>query len=953
MLSRAVTAVALVLTLVLVGIELCACALEVTLPSTGLYVKHLVAYSPRAENWTHTIVYTVNTSATNLTVGVPSAWSWKIIVEPYYNKTGYLTPDKNATILGTWLYGTVQDLADFDNVFFAFRSYNDSNTMRLVLTLNITSLGWLVADATFDVAEIEIVIAGNLSKTVNTRASLEILDWDTGTWISIDDAALNQTSDTQKVYYLSQIVGDGLSRFISSTGVIALRINVTDVQTHPSTYVDLSLDQLVVRVTYVNETEAKVVSTVVITVPYGTARLDNVTLYVRANGTGTSRMVSIEVLNATGNVIASLANATFTTSWTAVSIPVNQSVISNVTVRITVKLISGLAAPEEVDIGFAKVWFTNETWRSLRCTLSTGPEHSCVGSFWIDLGDTAYLNISTVEIYLHKPLNLTVLEYPVAPVYRGNVSLAGEQYLLYIVENANTSGTVNLTASLPNTLYERYYAETHGVNTTILMVGDVICVHSAYPANITMSIDAWSETWTNTTTACTVINATGILNVTLLRVLPLVFDLGYGTLNITVSYGVVKIYLRDYDNAVLDYLDLVGGITHELGRVSKTFSIRGAANVTELWAGNYTVVIYYLYVPVCRAVFTLDTLSNNSAVNLTCTVKRLGLDYRGGSRITAWTYTAELVYIRDLDSRHPLARLSIALNGSGSICVAIRYTSRPTTVLVSTNMSSASWSWSDSTLVICGTLSSVGVVNTSDAYYLSVYIVDKLGRLLDELKPHIRVNSSYYVTASLVTALPVAVYEVEVPGEIDGFIFDKWSDGETSRVRLVDLTSDISLSALYRIPTKFEYFDLSLLKETDKLAVLSVSGRLVDYFGSPVADRNITIYVYIKEYGWTSVFTAKTDSNGWFTAVFTVPKNVTVTARAHFSGDEIYREAHAGPVELRLKPVAPPPPPPPTFVVVLPYAAALAVIGIGAIAVIYLARKTAARRTRTRTPVFA
>ena len=404
----------------------------VTLPSYSVATEHIIGYSPAASTVQHVVVYTVNTSATDIDIGTPSSWSWAIKVLPYVNNTGYITPDSMAVLLGTLQSGDVANLTSFDNVSIVIQSYNESNTMKITVTLNITTLGWLTADPTLLIDEIEVIVAGSLSKTVNTKASLEILDWSTGQWTVIDAAALNQTSNTQKRYLLSQVLGSNLSRFISSSGVIAFRINITDAQTYPSTYVNLSLDQLVVKVVYKNETSAVVKSWFIILVPYKPAVLKNVTIAVRANGTGSTRTVSLTVL-ADNAVVLSVENLTYSTSWTENVFILNATVSSNITVVIEVNLTSSLTQSEEVDIAYVVLYLDNVSWAVPTCRLVNASTIPCSADLTVQLTNTSAVNRSVLKLYVIANLTFVNTTYPTTPVYASHVLVSNRTYSVYVI----------------------------------------------------------------------------------------------------------------------------------------------------------------------------------------------------------------------------------------------------------------------------------------------------------------------------------------------------------------------------------------------------------------------------------------------------------------------------------------------------------------------------------------
>jgi len=933
--------------------------LKYKLPRTSFGVLHSIAYSPRADTIRHSIVHATNTSAVTLSTGVPSAWGWTIRTVPYTNNTGYIAPDRNATITGYWVSGTVQNLADFDNVYYEFKSYNDSNTMRLVLTLNVTTLGWLAADSTLKITEIEVVIAGNLSKTVNARASLEILDWSTGTWTSIDDAALNQTSNTQKVYRLSQVLGGDLSRFISSTGVIAFRINVTDVQAYPSTYVYLTLDQLVVKITYVNETHVVTESLFVVLVPYGEAVLRNITLVLRANGTGAFRTVSLMVYGPNNTVVLSKPNVTFTTNWTTVVLNVNTSVTGSLTVILKVNMSSSLDAGEEIDIAGIKLVLENFTWYVPYLSALNSTELPCPVSYNISLTNMTAVNTSRLVLYLRAPLVLEAAGYPGAVAYIGNTTVNSLVYNLYLIEQANRSGTYVAYLALPNELFGKVRAEVHGVPLHVLVVGDVLCVVSEIPANITMRIGAWSETWPNTTSICLRINETGQLLVTAWTLNMTGLRAGYMEHKVLVGYGALNITLVDYRGKPLSYEEANLTLVDLMRRITRTLPVLWSRAVSSLYASNYSIHVYFMGVEICRSSVNLNTLSNGTVLELRCSIEKLSRDYRGIARTLAWPWNVSLVWAKSLSRDFPWSRMSIAVNGTGPVYIVLDYeTHRPTAVKVEANVSSLAYRWSGNVLIISGVLGSVGVFNVTDLYRLRVVYWDRLNNTLSVLKDYITtvINRTIKLRGHDVSVLLYpAYYVVEVPADIRGFKFYSFFDGynETTRVIVVNM-SDVRLDVWYRVPTEVEVTP-RLIAVVDKVAKVFVEGHLRDYYGYGVPNRPVYVMIQVDGNLYT-VVKIHTDAGGYYsTPVYDLPTNVTVTAKVVFPGDDIYVES-SGMGQLKIRAVAPPPPPPaiPTVTYVpLLVALVLAALGFTAGTLVLVLRKLKRRRARARTPVFA
>ena len=152
-----------------------------------------------------------------------------------------LHPDSNKTVTGTWVSGNLTDLAD--GTYMRFRSYNDTNTMRTVVEYNITIPSTVIPDAIYDkISEIRLRIIGNLSKTVSDMASIEVYNFISGTYTVLDSSALNTTSPTETILTISPTY--------APERVIRLRINITDVQSHPSQYVDLDIDLIEAKVYY-------------------------------------------------------------------------------------------------------------------------------------------------------------------------------------------------------------------------------------------------------------------------------------------------------------------------------------------------------------------------------------------------------------------------------------------------------------------------------------------------------------------------------------------------------------------------------------------------------------------------------------------------------------------------------------------------------------------------------
>ncbi|RLI87239.1 MAG: hypothetical protein DRP01_02415 [Archaeoglobales archaeon] len=151
-------------------------------------------------------------------------------------------PDTNKTVTGSWLSGNLSDLTNGGTML--FRSYNDTNTMRLVLEFNFTIPETEIPEDVYDkISEIKLFLLGNLSKTVTDSASVEVYNFTSGEYDTLDIDALNTTTATEIAFTLD--VSD-----YAPDRRIMLRINITDTQSHPSTFVDLELDRMKIKVIY-------------------------------------------------------------------------------------------------------------------------------------------------------------------------------------------------------------------------------------------------------------------------------------------------------------------------------------------------------------------------------------------------------------------------------------------------------------------------------------------------------------------------------------------------------------------------------------------------------------------------------------------------------------------------------------------------------------------------------
>ena len=873
------------------------------LPMKTVILTHNVTYSSNSTQITHTRTYAYNTTTTTLQTSYPHRWSWRVYVKPYQNTTAYYVPGVNKTITGTWLAGTVSNLKAQDYVYFRFRTYNSSNTMILVTTVNVTAASWLakiMADPTITITKLDIVAAGNLSKVVNAKASLEILDWTTNTWITIDKAAWNQTSVTTKTYTITT----NPKNYISPQGVIAFRINVTDVQAYPSTYVTCTFDQLNVRVTYINETEASYVHEVTITIPYGSALIRNVTLDIRANGTGTRRSVSIDILNATGYIVKSLANASFTTSWTRNVITLNQMLTNKMTIRIRTYLMSTLSSSEEIDIANVKVYLDRQFSPRITCPLTINLKyHNCSFVHTVDLGSSAYLNRSFIDLYIINYTKYNTTGYKYKPMLFGTRTIGADTYSVYRIEPANVSGSFTTYILLVNEYrIPAWRVHVHGYNLTRIIIGDKICVELPKTGNVTFILGSWSNTWYNTQTVCWTANSTGTLTIESLRNMSNIYSLGRMRLDVVIKYGNLTQNVYDLNGSKVDYESLKLVLYDKMtGRRYELTNTTGLFRALNLWAGNYSVTTYYLDVPICSFTFWLNSTTDGRIFNVMCNTFRLPRDYRGVSRTAAFTHNVS-ISVENLNKKYPLSAIRAVLTGKGPVSLAINYRSGlPTKITVDSNASYLRYDVIGTNLVVRGYIGSSVYVTITDLYRLDVTILDKLGRLIlpacDSIV--IRINDTLYTGCKITTYLYPETYVLTAPEIVKYNVFT-FKISNVSRVVFNISNYDRSFKVFYRVPVKVELTNVYVAEERPESVGVIIEGIAVDYLGEPVGGRPVNITIMSETGAVISRIATVTDDTGHFSSsIIPLSRGVTYRVVAQIE-DDVYTTSVAG--EMSVKP---------------------------------------------------
>jgi len=146
-----------------------------------------------------------------------------------------VNPTALTLVNGTLVSGSVENLTAEDSSVVRVESLNASNTMYVAVDLNITLPEWVPIDK---VEELTLTLTGNLSKTVNDKASIEVYNYENGVFEILDSTGLNSTESTTKTYTLASPENYVRNR------VVVLRVEVVDKQTYPSTLVYLDLDHV-------------------------------------------------------------------------------------------------------------------------------------------------------------------------------------------------------------------------------------------------------------------------------------------------------------------------------------------------------------------------------------------------------------------------------------------------------------------------------------------------------------------------------------------------------------------------------------------------------------------------------------------------------------------------------------------------------------------------------------
>ena len=647
------------------------------------------------------------------------------------------------------------------------------------------------------------------------------------------------------------------------------------------------------------ENNASLVSEVNITLPYTQVLVKNVTLLARANGTGSFRQLWIRVLNSTGGVVAELTNATIGTGWTEVSLVVNTSLSGQITIWINATVKSTTTAGEEIGIKDVRVYIEFSTNPTVKAPWSPNVDFfNCSATHYVELGSTAYLNSSVITFKLIEFLIYNDTDYPVKPVYVGNETIGSHNYMVYKIDPANYSQYLTIYALLENK-FKTFRTHVKGYDTETVLVGEPLTIELPELGNIT--IVGLNKTFINVTSVTIKFTEEGTYTIEANLTQPSLWKLGYGRKTVIVKYGAFSVKPIDIDSKVVDYEDLVLQLINKTsGAVIKELIGNQLFSLSNLCAGNYSIVVKFKDIVIGTRDFELNITTDASTINIQCTMKSLMSDYRGLNRTIIYEHGKQLTGVESLSAKYPYSRMRILLNGTGSFKLYINYRGDlPTKVRVVGNVTSLQYYWDGNYLVITGTLGSIGELNITDLYKLRVEIYDRLGNLMPSWI-YAFINETKYSGAIVEDYFYPEDYVIKLPKTINGFEFYSFFDGFNETTRAITINnSDVTLKAWYRVPTtvkELKSYKVSMLswipfiiEQDNERVKVYIEGYLLDYYGYGVPNRPLTINVTDIELGFTWTINVTTDASGYFRSpLLELVKNRTYRIDVIYNGDDVY-----------------------------------------------------------------
>jgi hypothetical protein len=692
---------------------------------------------------------------------------------------------------------------------------------------------------------------------------------------------------------------------------------------------------------------ASLVSNITIRLPYSTMLIEKLELYAKTNGTGSYRQLWVKILNSAGSAIAEVSNATMDVNWALTTISVNSLLSNNVTIWINATVTSTASVGEEICVTGVKLYMSYNATTYTVAMLARSDRHNVTTTFTVNL-DTTLTNSSTIDLLIIDKLTYDSTDYPATPSYVGNETVNSNNYLVYRITGATSTGTYKAYSTIENAI-TKITSKSRGVEVTRVLIGEPVTVEIPVTGNI--SIPALNLEYINASSITIIFNETRIYTVVANATRPAEYILGYWSTAIVVDYGAFTASLNDVDGIPVDYETLDLTLVNRNTGESRSTRAKVSAYFTGLKHGVHELTARFKGIPVCYGTVDLYSATNASAVNLTCSLKRI-LDYRGLNRSLIFELGKQLVSFEDLSLKYPYSRIRVLLNGTGAFTLIFNYYGKkPTSVSVSGNVTITRWYWDGYYLVVTGTLGSLGEINITDLYKLRVEVYDRLGNLIPFNVPLYINDTAYYMPVVEGLFYP-ETYNITLPAEIYGFKFYGFSDNYSDVARLINVSiSDVVLKAYYRVPSKVEvkaYQVSSLIEAVKRLLALSSSdkyvgvffeGKLLDYYGGGVSGRTLTVRLY-RAGSLVAEYNVTTDSSGyWRTPTLQLIRGETYTVSTYYAGDEVYVESGAVyEFSSEALPPAPTPAAPPLETLVI-VAGALLLVGL-ILAVVHAVRHT-------------
>jgi len=649
------------------------------------------------------------------------------------------------------------------------------------------------------------------------------------------------------------------------------------------------------------ENTASLVSNITITLPYATMLIEKLELYAKTNGTGNYRQLWVKILDNAGSTIAEVSNATMGINWALTTISVNRLLSNNVTIWINATVTSTTSVGEEICVSGVKLYMSYNTTTNTFAILARNYRHNVTTTFTVNL-NTTLTNSSTIDLLVIDKLTYNSTNYPATPSYVGNETVNSNNYLVYRITGATSTGTYKVYSTIQNAITKITF-KSRGVVVTRVLVSEPVTIEIPITGNI--RIPALKLEYINTSSITVTFNETRTYIIVANATRSAEYILGYWLTEIVVDYGAFTANFNDVDGKPIDYETLDLTLVNKYTGESRSLKTKVSANLTGLKYGVHELTMSFKGIHVCYGTLDLYSSTNASTLNLTCTLKRV-LDYRGLNRSLIFELGKQLVSIEDLSLKYPYSRSRVLLNGTGAFTLILDYYGKkPTSVSITGNVTITRWYWDGYYLVVTGTLGSVGEVNITDLYKLRVEVYDRLGNLIPFNVP-LYINDTAYYTPIAEGLFYPETYNVTLPAEISGFKFYSFGNNHNETTMLINVsTGDVVLKAYYRVPSRAEvkaYKVSSLgeiirrllnLAENEEYVSVFFEGKLLDYYGNGVPGRTLTVRIY-RAGTLLSEYNVTTDPTGyWRTPTMQLLRGETYTVSVHYAGDNTYVESGA------------------------------------------------------------